>query len=74
MEDSQHPQSIVDRSPVDRIFIVPVEIIEESHVRGTGYRGQVELHLYAADPVKIFRIDEPFRTLAVAFQEAAPPG
>lgn len=54
-------------------IIVTTDIIEKCPVWQTANGWQVEFHLNPADPVEIFRVDQPLGTLAVAFQKIAAP-
>jgi hypothetical protein len=55
-------------------MVVPVDIVDEQWAGRSANGGNMEFHFDTADSREIVRLNTPFCTLAIAFQEIAAPG
>ena len=69
MQVSHEPERTMAWHPINIKHKMPADVIEKCRIGWTTDRWQVQFHLYPAHTFEVSRIDQPFCSLAVAFQK-----
>jgi hypothetical protein len=67
VKDTHDTEDIMAGLPVDLKIVKAADIFKKGRVRRSADRWQVDLHLDAADILKLAGVDEPFGTFAITF-------